>query len=410
MKCNLCGANDLNSFVDLGCSPLANSFVDDGGVKGGQSFFPLSARVCGNCFLVQLEHVCAPETIFSDYVYFSSCSSSWLNHAKHLCDMLCDRFDLDSSSFVLEVASNDGYLLNFFNEKGVSCRGVEPAANVAEVAIAKGINTTVDFFSIEVARKLVCEYGKADCLIANNVFAHVPDIHGFIESIGIVLKDGGVASIEVPHLLTLMNLVQFDTVYHEHYYYFSLLAISQALSMHGLEVFDIQKIPTHGGSLRVFIQKLGGRHVVTDAVAHVVKEEKNAGLDSLVTYRDFMLRVYATRISLLNFLVEAKKRGERVAAYGAAAKGNTLLNFCNIGPDLIYAVGDVSPYKQGRYLPGSSIPVVSPEELSCTKPDYVLILPWNLKDEIAVEWRKTGKWNCIFVTAIPEVEVLDASA
>jgi SAM-dependent methyltransferase len=404
-SCRFCRAPLATSFVDLGLSPLSNALIPAARAAEADSFYPLHAYVCDACLLVQLEEFESPSTIFSDYVYFSSYSSSWLRHAMDFCDAMISRLGLGQGSFVMELASNDGYLLRNIVARGIRCLGIEPAANVAAVAAQQGVPTEVVFFGAASATSLCRQHGQADLIVANNVLAHVPDINDFTAGIAIALKPGGTVSIEFPHLLRLIENVQFDTIYHEHFSYLSLAFIERLFAAHGLAVWDVEELPTHGGSLRIL-----GRHVsdprgTTAAVDAVRTAERHAGMLGISAYQTFTPRVLAIKRDIIRFLLDAQSEGKSVAAYGAAAKGNTLLNYCGIRGDLVEFVADLNPHKQGRLLPGSRIPVVPPERIIERQPDYVLVLPWNLREEIAGQLNSIREWGGRFVTAIPQLEV-----
>ncbi|MGU3492727.1 methyltransferase domain-containing protein [Xanthobacteraceae bacterium A53D] len=404
--CRFCNAQLSQSFVDLGATPLANSYVPLDRADAPEPSFPLRAFVCGECRLVQADAFVPPEEIFGHYAYFSSFSDSWVAHAKRFAHMAMERFGIGKDSLVVEVASNDGYLLRHFVEAGVPVLGIEPAANVAEAARAIGVRTEARFFGAETGADIMAREGGADLVVANNVLAHVPNINDFVEGFARVLKPEGVISIEFPHLLRMIEEVQFDTVYHEHFYYLSLLAVERVMAAHGLRVFDVQEWPTHGGSLRVFACLNGAAHAELPGVAKVRADEAAARLDEDAIYAGFQRRVTPIRDGLLAFLQAAKAEGRSVAAYGAAAKGNTLLNYCGVGTDLITYVVDRNPHKQGHLLPGSHLPVHAPEMLGETKPDYVLILPWNIKDEVVASNAVVREWGGRFVIAVPELTVL----
>ncbi|WP_029005299.1 class I SAM-dependent methyltransferase [Azorhizobium doebereinerae] len=404
--CRFCNTPLRLSFVDLGAMPLANSYVPPERAGEPEPSFPLRASVCEKCRLVQADAFVPPEEIFGHYAYFSSFSDSWVAHAKRFAHMAIARFGIGPKSLVVEVASNDGYLLRHFVEAGVPVLGIEPAANVAEAARAIGVRSEARFFGAATADDIVAREGGADLVVANNVLAHVPDINDFVEGFARVLKPEGVISIEFPHLLRLIEQVQFDTVYHEHFYYLSLLAVEQVLAAHGLRVFDVEEWPTHGGSLRVFACLKGASHTEGPGVAKVRADEAAAGLDQDAIYADFQRRVTPIRDGLLAFLRQAKAEGKSVAAYGAAAKGNTLLNFSGVTTDLIAYVVDRNPHKQGHLLPGSHLPVHAPEKLAETRPDYVLILPWNIKDEVVAANAAVREWGGRFVIAVPALTVL----
>lgn len=403
-NCLGCGAPLTRTLVDLGAMPLANAFVAEGTPEPDPAY-PLHARVCDACLLVQVEPAVPPEAIFSDYAYFSSFSESWLAHCRAYTAMAIERFVLTASSKVVEIASNDGYLLTNFVAAGIPCLGIEPAANVAAAARAKGVPTEVAFFGVETAKRLAAAGHRADLLVAKNVLAHVPDINDFVAGIAILLREDGVFTVEFPHLLNLIRGVQFDTIYHEHFTYLSLLAVERIFARHGLRVFDVAEIPTHGGSLRVFVCHAGNRRQTEPAVAALRDKEIAAQLDRPAGYAGFAPRVEKVRRDLLAFLDSAAAGARTVAAYGAAAKGNTLLNYCGGGRDRVAFVADRNPAKQGRLLPGSRIPVRAPEAIFEARPDYVLILPWNLKDEISKNLFAIRDWGGKFVTAIPQIQV-----
>ena len=405
--CRFCGAGLERTFVDLGMSPLCESYVPPERVSAMEAFYPLHAKVCESCLLVQLEEFVAADAIFSEYAYFSSFSDSWVAHARRYVEMAVERFGLDGGSLVMELASNDGYLLQHVVERGIPALGIEPAANVACVASEKGIETVVEFFGRELAARLVAEGRAADLLVANNVMAHVPDLNDFVGGIGIVLASGGVATIEVPHLLRLVECNQFDTIYHEHFSYFSLLTARRVLEAHGLELFDVEELKSHGGSMRLYAQRAGtGRQVVTARVGELAERERRLGFDTLEGHRSFSDRVNETKWRLLEFLIARRREGKRIAGYGAPGKGNTLLNFCGIRTDLVEYTVDRNPYKQGQFLPGTHIPIKHPEVLEQDRPDYILILPWNLKEEIVEQLAYAREWGAQFIVPIPQVQVL----
>jgi SAM-dependent methyltransferase len=388
-------------------SPLCESYVPADRVNGVEAFYPLHARVCDGCLLVQLEEFVAADAIFSEYAYFSSYSDSWVEHARRYVEMAVGRFGLDESSLVMELASNDGYLLQHVVARGIPALGVEPAGNVAEVARGKGVETVVEFFGVELARRLVAEGRRADLLAANNVMAHVPDLNDFVGGIQIVLAPEGVATIEVPHLLRLVQSNQFDTIYHEHFSYFSMLSARKVLAAHGLELFDVEELKSHGGSLRYYAQRADtGTQPVTPRVEELADRERALGFDTLEGHLSFSAQVYETKWRLLEFLIAKRREGKRIAGYGAPGKGNTLLNFCGIRTDLLEYTVDRNPYKQGMYLPGTHIPIKHPEALEQDQPDYILILPWNLKDEIIEQLAHARDWGAKFIIPIPEVQVL----
>jgi SAM-dependent methyltransferase len=404
--CRLCGARLKTSFADLGMSPLSNAYVAPRQATTPDRAYPLQAWVCDRCLLVQLGAPASREEIFteSDYLYFSSFSEDWLAHCRAYADMATRRFGLGAASRVVEVASNDGYLLQYFRERGIPVLGVEPAGNVAEAARRRGIETRVAFFGDATGRALAAEGLRADLMAANNVLAHVPDLHDFVEGFRHVLKPRGVLTVEFPWLKNLIEQVQFDTIYHEHFSYFSLATARRAFSEHGLEVFDVEELPTHGGSLRLYVAHRGA-HPAAPALARLTDAERAAGLDRPETYRAFEPKIAQIRDELLAFLRKARKDGKRVAGYGAPAKGNILLNYCGVDTDLVAFTVDRNPHKQGHLLPGSRIPVRDPETMRQERPDYVLILPWNLRAEIARQMAWIRDWGGKFVTPIPRLEV-----
>lgn len=408
--CRFCGTPLEQTFVDLGETPLANSYVDAKATATAADNpdprFPLHARVCGTCRLVQVDDVATPEEIFRHYAYFSSYAASWVEHARLFTLAMTGRFGLGKGSQVVEVASNDGYLLKHFVTAGIPALGIEPAVNVAEAARQAGVPTEAVFFGLATARDLVARGLAADLVVGNNVLAHVPDINDFVAGLSFLIKDQGVVSVEFPHLLRLMAEVQFDTIYHEHFCYLSLLAVERVFAAHGLRVFDVQQLPTHGGSLRVLACRKDAAHAEGLGLAEVRADEAAAGLDTDAAYQGFDPKVRAVKAALLAFLNQAKAEGKRVAAYGAAAKGNTLLNYCGVTDDLIDFVVDRNPHKQGHLLPGSRIPVLGPEALLEAKPDYVLILPWNLKSEIMRQNAEVSAWGGKFVVPIPTIAVV----
>ena len=403
--CRACGAQLKYTFADLGLSPLANSYVAEDKAREGEMFYPLHAYVCDACFLVQLEEFESPSNIFSDYAYFSGFSQSWLRHAETYVTAMQERFGLGPRHKVVEVASNDGYLLQYFVQRNVPVLGVEPARNVAQVAISRGVPTEVMFFGRETAQMLRAAGHAADLMVANNVFAHVPDIMDFVSGFRILLRPQGVATFEFPHLLRMIEGSQFDTIYHEHFSYLSLAVVADILKRNRLRAFDLTELSTHGGSLRVFVCHEEADHKETAAVANVLAAENAAGLRDLAVYSSFAENVANIKCGALAFLVGVRKEKKTVCGYGAAAKGNTFLNYCGIGPELVSAVADLSPHKQNTLLPGSRIPVVSPQAMLARKPDYVLILPWNLKDEVAAQLKEIRSWGGSFVTAIPRISI-----
>ncbi len=406
--CRLCGCALSHTFVDLGVSPLCESYVAPDQLNRMEPFYPLHTQVCERCWLVQLDEYVRPEHIFSEYAYFSSYSDSWLRHARGYVEAITERLRLDATRLVIELASNDGYLLQYFVAKGIPVLGVDPAANVVKAAESKGVPSLVRFFGQATARELVAMGKQPDLLLGNNVLAHVPDLNDFVAGMKILLKPGGVITMEFPHLQRLVEGNQFDTIYHEHFCYFSFLSAEATFARHGLQVFDVDELATHGGSLRVYV-----RHVedasgpVQPAVAALRERERRLGYDRLETYRAFDEQVRETKRRLLEFLIGAKRAGRSVAGYGAPGKGNTLLNYCGIRTDFIDYTVDRNPYKHGKYLPGTRIPIFAPERLAETRPDYVLILPWNLRDEILAQLRYVREWGGRCVVPIPTVEVLE---
>jgi SAM-dependent methyltransferase len=405
--CRLCGAPLRDTFVDLGMSPLCESYVPADRLDAMEPFYPLHVRVCSECLLVQLPAYVAAGDIFSEYAYFSSYSTSWVRHAEAFVEEAVERFGLGPEHLVVEVASNDGYLLQHVVARGLRALGVEPAANVAEAARGRGVETEVAFFGRDVAARLVAQGRRADLLVANNVMAHVPDLHDFVGGLADLLAPDGVLSVEVQHLARLIQGHQFDTIYHEHFSYFSFLTGRAALAAHGLEVFDVQELPTHGGSLRYLAQRADtGRRPVSDAVAALDAHERALGLDTLAGHAGFADRVMHTKHALLEFLLGARRDGRSVAGYGAPGKGNTLLNACGIRADLLPFTVDRNPYKQGMFLPGTHIPIHAPEALDAARPDYVLLLPWNLEQELRQQLSHVRAWGARFVVPIPEVRIL----
>jgi SAM-dependent methyltransferase len=405
--CRFCAAPLRHTFVDLGMSPLCESYVPPERLGAMEPFYPLHVRVCEHCLLVQLEEFVAPEEIFTEYAYFSSYSDSWVAHARDYVESVVERFGLGPQSQVIELASNDGYLLQHLVDRRIPALGVEPAANVAEVARERGIETVIEFFGRELASRLAAEGRQADLLVANNVFAHVPDLNDFTAGMRLVLARGGVITIEFPHLARLIEANQFDTIYHEHFSYFSFLTARAVLRAHGLEVFDVEELGTHGGSLRVYAQRSqGAGHPVSDRVEELAERERELQLDRLEGYTGFSQRVAETKWALLDFLIDCRRDGKRVVGYGAPGKGNTLLNYCGIRTDLLEFTVDRNPYKQGQFLPGTRIPIHHPEALDRARPDFILILPWNLTEEIAAQLSRVRDWGGRFVVPIPEVRVI----
>jgi hypothetical protein len=406
-KCLFCASLLTHTFVDLGMSPLCESYVSPEQLNQMEAFYPLHVRVCDKCFLVQLQEYVSPEHIFTEYAYFSSYSDTWLAHARDYVDMIIKRLNLGKESLAVELASNDGYLLQNFVRKGIPSLGVEPAANVANVAVEKGVPTLVTFFGCKTAEGMVVDGKKADLVIGNNVLAQVPDLNDFVGGIRILLNPRGVATLEFPHLIKLMEENQFDTIYHEHFSYFSLLAVERIFAAHDLTLFDAEEIPTHGGSIRIY-----ARHVednskpVSSRLVDLRNRELAAGLDRMSTYSSFAEQVKATKRNLLDFLIQARRSGKNVAGYGAPGKGNTLLNYCGIRTDFLDFTVDRNPYKQGKFLPGTHIPIFPVEKIDEMKPDYLLILPWNFKDEIIKQMTRIRGWGGKFVVPIPGVHVI----
>jgi 2-polyprenyl-3-methyl-5-hydroxy-6-metoxy-1,4-benzoquinol methylase len=406
LACRFCSAPLTQSLADLGSTPLSNSYLAAADLERMEPTYPLHARVCGSCFLVQLESFESPQHIFSDYAYFSSYSDSWLAHAKKYAETATARFGLNAGSRVVEIASNDGYLLRWFQDAGIPVLGIEPAANVAKVAEENGIPSRVLFFGRETARLLADAGETADLTAANNVLAHVPDINDFVAGFAIVLKPQGVSTFEFPHLLQMMDKRQFDTIYHEHFSYLSLTTVQKIFAAHGLRVFDVEEVSTHGGSLRVFACRADAAHAETPAVQELLAREAAFGLTDLERYAAFQEEVKALKRDLLTFLIDAKRAGKRVAGYGAPAKGNTLLNYCGVRGDFLDFTVDRSPHKQNTWLPGTRIPVFAPDKIREERPDYVLILPWNIRDEVMEQMAFIREWGGRFVVPIPEVTVL----
>lgn len=405
--CRSCGAPLRTSFVDLGMSPLCQTHIAPHQLHEMEPFYPLHAYVCDHCMLVQLQEFVSPQDIFSEYAYFSSYSSSWVEHARAYVAMAIERFGLGANSLVMEIASNDGYLLQHFVAADVPVLGIEPAANVARAAVDKGVPTTVRFFGRESAAAIAREHGRPDLLLGNNVLAHVPDLNDFVAGLKLLLAVDGVITMEFPHLLRLMAENQFDTIYHEHFSYFSFVAVEKVFARHGLKLFDVEELPTHGGSLRIYAchAENPARTVGERALALREREIADGFLD-LARYQGFAQQVQATKRKLLHFLIDAKQRGRTIVGYGAPGKGNTLLNYCGIRTDFLDFTVDANPYKQGKFTPGTHIPILAPEQIRAARPDYVLILPWNLRDEISRTAGYISEWGGRFVVPIPEVKVL----
>jgi SAM-dependent methyltransferase len=406
-RCRLCGTALETTFVDLGMSPLCEDFLTFNRTSQMEPYFPLHALVCGACFLVQLQEYVKPAEIFSEYAYFSSFSTSWVEHARRYCEMIAKRLNLNPRSSVFELASNDGYLLQHFLPMGISVLGIEPAANVAEAAMAKKVPTLVEFFGQDLARRLVSEGRRADLIIGNNVLAQVPDLNDFTAGMADLLAPDGAISLEFPHLERLIEENQFDTIYHEHFSYFSLVSIDCLVQKHGLRVFDVEQLTTHGGSLRVYLCRANANHETSRSVETLLAHERLAGYESLNAYAAFAPKVHRTKRELLSFLIECKRQGARICGYGAPGKGNTLLNYCGIGRDFLDFTVDRNPYKHRRYTPGMHIPIHPVSAIDEARPDYLLVLPWNLKSEIIEQMRHVGEWGCKFILPIPTVEVID---
>lgn len=403
-SCRFCSAPLRHTFCDLGLSPLANRNLRPDEVDS-EKLYPLIARVCEECFLVQVDDSVPPEEIFSDYDYFSSFSAGWVAHAKRYCDDMRERFSLTPDSFVVEIASNDGSLLRHFVEAGVPALGVEPAANVAIVAEASGVPTKVAFFGVETARDIAALGRKADLIAANNVLAHVPDTRDFVGGFVELLADTGVATFEFPHLLNLIDQVQFDTIYHEHFFYLSLVAVEKIMASAGLRVFDVAELPTHGGSLRLFVCHAKAKYNETQAVRDLRAREHERKFDKMAGYEGFAARVETVKASFIAFVDQARREGKIIAGYGAAAKGNTFLNFCGVHHPDVAAVYDRNPAKQGKLTPGTHIPILSPDRIRDLKPDYLVILPWNIADEVRASMAEIAGWGGRFVTAIPTIRI-----
>jgi C-methyltransferase C-terminal domain/Putative zinc binding domain/Methyltransferase domain len=405
-RCRFCDERLAHTVIDLGMSPLCESFVRPEQLHQPEVFYPLHVWVCDRCFLLQLEEFVPPEAIFTEYAYFSSYSTSWVEHARRFTDAAIARFDLSPASSVLEVASNDGYLLQHFVARGIPSLGVEPAKNVALRAEERGIPTLVDFFGVDTARRLADDRPRPNLVIGNNVLAQVPDLNDFVAGLEIVLAEDGVVTLEFPHLLRLIDGNQFDTIYHEHFSYFSFLTARRILGAHGLEAFDVDELPTHGGSLRIYAQRAGAAWPQAPAVDELAEREEQLGYATLEPYGAFRARVEETKRSLLDFLIGARRDGASVVGYGAPGKGNTLLNYCGIRTDFLDYTVDRNPYKHGLFLPGTHIPIYEPERIAATRPDYVFVLPWNLRDEILEQLAYVREWGGAFVIPIPAVEIV----
>ncbi|MEO9339259.1 class I SAM-dependent methyltransferase [Mesorhizobium sp. SB112] len=405
--CRLCGAHLRHTFVDLGMSPPCEDFLPADRLDQMEAYFPLHVLVCDDCFLVQLKEYMSPESIFTEYAYFSSYSTSWVAHAKSYCRAITDRLGLNENSLAVELASNDGYLLQHFLPLGIPVLGIEPAANVAAAAIEKGVPTMIEFFGRNYAEQLVSEGKQADLIIGNNVLAQVPDLNDFVAGMQVLLKPEGVITLEFPHIEKLIAENQFDTIYHEHFSYFSLITIEKMAFRHGLKVIDVQELPTHGGSLRVYLAHEHSSHKIGKAVPALLEREHRHGLTVVSTYTAFGERARRAKRDLLAFLIAAKNEGKTICGYGAPGKGNTLLNYCGIGPDFLDFTVDRNPYKHGRFTPGMHIPIRPVHALDEAKPHYILILPWNLKDEIVEQMHHVAAWGAKFVVPIPFVTIID---
>lgn len=408
MNCRFCKAPLEHVFIDLNNSPASNSFLTKEQLNEPEVFYPLKVYTCTNCFLVQVDEYKKSDAIFNnDYVYFSSYSTGWLTHSKEYVEKMIERFDFNTRSAIIEIASNDGYLLQYFKQHNIPVLGIEPTANTAKVAINKGIETIVDFFGVKLATELSASDRKADLLLGNNVLAHVPDIVDFVKGMKILLKDIGIITMEFPHLLQLINNNQFDTIYHEHFSYLSFYTVKKIFESAGLTLFDVEEIPTHGGSLRIYATHTGnGDQQVSANVRSLLDKEVSYGIDKIEYYKGFQQKALKAKIELLEFLISQNNQNKKVIAYGAAAKGNTLLNYCGIKNDLIDFVVEANPHKQNKFLPGSHIPVFEESKIKKFKPDFVLILPWNLKSEITSQLSYIREWGGKFVIPIPEIEII----
>lgn len=404
--CRFCGTQLRHTFVDLGMSPPCQTHITPAQLNQPEAFYPLHVWVCHECFLVQLEEYVAPADIFSEYAYFSSYSQSWVEHARRYSEQMIARFQLGPRSKVMEIASNDGYLLQHFVRAGIPCLGIEPAANVAEAAKEKGVPTVVRFFGLETARVIAREHGRPDLLLGNNVLAHVPNINDFVSGMRELLGEGGVITMEFPHLEQLVRQNQFDTIYHEHFSYLSFTTVERIFRHHGLVLFDVEELGTHGGSIRIFARHQADETKEVGERVHALRErEHRIGFDALHGYAGFAAKVDETKRNLLEFLIGAKRAGKKIVGYGAPGKGNTLLNYCGIRTDFLDFTVDANPYKQGKFTPGTRIPILPPEKIREAKPDYVLILPWNLKEEISTQASYIRAWGGQFVVPIPDVQV-----
>lgn len=405
--CRMCNAPLTTTFVDLGMSPLCESFLAASEINQMEPYYPLHVLVCGKCFLVQLQEYVKPEHIFTEYAYFSSYSTFWVEHARQYCNMIKDRLDLGTNSQVFEIASNDGYLLQHFLPFGIPVTGIEPAANVAKIARQKNIPTLVEFFGLKLAQRLKSEGRQADLIIGNNVLAQVPDLNDFTAGLAHLLAPNGVITLEFPHLERLIDENQFDTIYHEHFSYFSLVTIDRLAGKHGLKVFDVEHLSTHGGSLRVYLCRADAMHPTLPSVGVLLAHERDIGFEDIGYYSRFSVKVHHTKRQLLSFLIQCKEQGAKLCGYGAPGKGNTLLNYCGIGTDFLNFTVDRNPYKHGRYTPGMHIPIYPVSAIDEARPDYLLILPWNLTNEIVTSMRHVGDWGCKFIVPIPTVKLID---
>jgi SAM-dependent methyltransferase len=408
MNCRFCGKKLTHEFIDLVNAPPSNAFLTKKKLNEPELFYPLKLFVCDSCFLVQIAEYKKSSDIFnSEYVYFSSFSNTWLSHAKNYVEMMIEKFGYDHNSHVVEIASNDGYLLQYFKERGIPSLGIEPAEGTAFEARKKEIETIVDFFGKKLAQSLADQDKRADLLIGNNVLAHVPDLNDFVAGLKIALKPAGIITMEFPHLMQLVDNCQFDTIYHEHFSYLSFMTVRSIFKHHGLDLFDVEELPTHGGSLRIFAKHAEDlARKISKNVGGLLEKELSRNLDTIAYYRDFQSKADQIKYDLLKFLIEQKESGRKVVAYGAAAKGNTLLNYCGVRKDLLPFVADISPHKQGKYLPGTHITVVSEDEIKKNKPDFVLILPWNIKGEIVAQLDYIRSWKGKFIIPIPNIQVM----
>ncbi len=408
-KCLNCGNRLEYIFADLGTSPLCNEIVKPDQVNEGQMNYPLQTYVCDQCFLVQVGKCVSPEKIYEDYSYFSSYSDSWLRHAKQYVDYMADRYEINRESFVVEIASNDGYLLQYFNQKKVPLLGIEPSDTVARAALEKGIPTEMEFFGADSAERLQKKYKSADLILGNNVLAHVPRINDFIEGLDIMLDENGIMTFEFPHLMQLVENNQFDTIYHEHFFYYSLHSVQSLFKKHGFAIFDVQQLGTHGGSIRIFVARSANqKYQVSENVRQLLRQEERKGYLSVDFYQSFGKYVEQTKRDILRLLLNLKNNGRSIVGYGAPGKGNTLLNYCGIGTDFIDYTVDRNPHKQGHYLPGSLIPILAPDKIRDTKPDYIFILPWNLKDEIINQLEYVNEWGGKFIVPIPQPMIINS--